>query len=495
MFRQKIKQVSFLFCFGFASASIYAGVDLKPLHAGLALEYGQMKGLAFFEPGGNSENFTINRTIGWISQEATIDERLDVNLALGGLFFQFFPYNKGFDYTKVRNSAVSIGQASAKYKFGNPSDPSLTIDFGLLPYKYNPDAHNLGEYLFRSTPYPSTTINGSWNIVNSAFASTKGIIFGKNFLDNTWKNDFIISLSDEVYPLNDINLAYVTRYKIGILELGGGINFNNIIPNSPSQSTPKKKLNSYFTYNGTTYFGDDLYYKQAGKFFASQAEDLRKTKSSADSARAIQLDLVDSAYIKKSLLVDSLNKADTAGTANPLDRGYYTFKGKMVMGRASLNFGSLIGQNVDLKLYSEVDVLGWTNYPIFYENRAERTPLMVGLTIPTFGLLDFFAVEMEYWKNRYPIINYKTIQNGFPIVNWDAMNSSTKSIDITTPYTEDDFKWSVSAKKSIGHYFTVDAQVANDHTRPIRYDFSSYKYDTMLDSKSWYYVLRLQVNM
>ncbi|MDB5106628.1 MAG: hypothetical protein JWP91_4317 [Fibrobacteres bacterium] len=480
-------------CFSLASAD----VALKPLHAGLAVEYGQMKGLTFFEPGGNAENFTINRTIGWISQSATIEDRMDVNLALGGLFFQFFPFNKGFDYSKVRNSAVSIGQASATYKFGEVSDPSLAVSVGLMPYKYNPDSRNLGEYLFRSTPYPNTTINGSWDLINSSYSSTKGVLVEKDLFGGKWKNDLIVSLSDEVFPLNDVNLAYVTSVRLGFLELGAGINLNNILPNSPALSTPERNFNSYFTYNGVTYFGDDLYYKQAGKFFAGEAKSLRDSKSAtaADSARANQLDQIDTSYIRQGNLVDSLNRADTAGAPSRLKRDYYTFKGTLLMGRASLNLGSLISDKVDLKLYGEVDVLGWANYPIFYENRNERMPMMAGMTIPTFGLLDNLAIEVEYWKNRYPIINYKTLQNGLPIVNFDAMNSPSKSIDITKPYTSDDLKWSVSSKKSVGKYFSIDAQIANDHTRPIRFDFSPYKYDTMLDKNSWYYILRLQVNM
>jgi hypothetical protein len=474
-----------------------ADVVLQPLHAGLAVEYGQLKGLTFFEPGGNSENYTVNRTIGWIFQGAMIDERMDVNLALGGMFFQFFPFNKGFDYSKVRNSAVSIGQAAAKYKFGDIADPSLSISFGLMPYKYNPDSRNLGEYLFRSTPYPSTTINGSWDLINSSYTSTKGVLIEKDLFENKWKNDFIISLTDEVFPLNDINLAYVTSFQLGLLDIGAGVNFNNILPNSPALSTPEKKFNSYFTHNGVVYSGDDLYYKQAGKFFAGSAKKLRDAKSAtaADSIEANRLDLIDTSYIVKGNLVDSINKADTVGALNRPKRDYYTFKGTLLMGRASLNLGSLISDKFDLKLYSEVDVLGWTNYPIFYENRSERMPLMAGITLPTFGLLDNLAIEMEYWKNRYPIINYKTLQNGLPIVNYDAMNSPAKSIDITVPFTADDFKWSISSKKSIGKYFSVDAQIANDHTRPIRFDFSPYKYDTMLDSKAWYYILRLQINM
>jgi hypothetical protein len=472
-----------------SAAPARAEVDLKPLHAGFAVEYGQMQGLTYFEPASNAGQFTINRTIGWISQEATINERFDVNLALGGLFFQFFPFNKGFNYSKVRNSAVSIGQASATYKFGDPKDPSLSVSFGLMPYKYNPDSRNLGEYLFRSTPYPATTINGSWDLISSSYSKTKGVLVEMDFLDGKWKNDFLMSISDEVFPLNDMSLAYVTSLEMGALEIGAGVNFFHALPTSPSLSTPKSVYNSYFEYQGTTYYGDDLYYDQVGKYYEAEAV---KMRARGDTVGAAAFEAINADYKAKGNLVDSLNINDTITGVKKLDRSYYTYQGILMMGRASLDIGSWIGEGVDFKVFAEVDLLGWQNYPIFFENRSERMPMMFGVSLPTMGLLDYLTVEAEYWKNRYPIINVKALEDGLPKVDYNLMSPT---IDISKPYTKDDLKWSVATQKSIGRYFTVSGQIANDHTRPIRYDFSPYKYDTMLDSKAWYYILRLQVNM
>jgi hypothetical protein len=469
-----------------------AKVELKPLHAGFAVEYGQLNDLIYFEPNSAKKSFTINRTIGWISQEATINDRLDANLALGGLFFHFFPYDNSFLYSKVRNSAVSIGQASAKYNFGEIGNPTFSISAGLMPYKYNPDSKNLGEYLFRSTPYPSTTINGSWDLINSSYSKVKGALAEYDLFEGRWKNDFLLSINDETYPLHDLSLAYVTSYKLGALELGGGVNFNNVLPNSPSVSTPKNTYNSYFTYQGKVYFGDDIYYKGIAQFFALEAAKKRLGTTPADAASVLKLEADSATYQNLGNLVDSLNHADTAGAPTRLSREYYTYKGALLMGRASLDVGSFIAENMDFKVYTEVDVLGWTNYPIFYEKRSDRMPFMAGLTIPTFGILDNLAIEVEYWKNPYPVMNVKALDSGNPTLDYKLMSAK---IDITKPYTKDDLKWSVYAKKTIGKYFTVNAQVANDHTRPIRYDFSPYKYETMLDKKAWYYIVQLQVNM
>jgi hypothetical protein len=358
-----------------------------------------------------------------------------------------------------------------------------------MPYKYNPDSRNLGEYLFRSTPYPNTTINGSWDLVGSAYSKTKGLLLEKDFAEGRWRNDVLLSLSDEVYPLNDVSLAYVTSFKLGPLELGAGVNLYGILPTRPSLSTPENVYNSYFTHDNTVYYGDDLYYAQAGKYFEVEAVKLR---AAGDTAKAIAYESINAGFVAKGKLVDSLNKADTVGAATRLDRSYYTYQGTLLMGRASLDLGSFLGEGVDWKLYGELDVLGWKNYPIFFENRNERMPAMVGMSVPVFGLLDYLAVEVEYWRNRYPIVNVKSLEDGLPKVDYNLMSPR---IDITRPYTKDDFKWSVSTARTVGKYFTVLAQAANDHTRPIRYDFSPYKYETMLDQSAWYYLLRLQVTL
>jgi hypothetical protein len=69
----------------------------------------------------------------------------------------------------------------------------------------------------------------------------------------------------------------------------------------------------------------------------------------------------------------------------------------------NLDFNALLGMDKtktgDFNLYGEVAQLGLKNYPIFYTQFAQRLPIMLGLSIPTFGICDHLSLEAEYLKN------------------------------------------------------------------------------------------------
>ncbi len=453
-----------------------------PLNAGVAFEYGQVsKAIDFFTTPQQVDQFTIHKTLGWFVQKATVDERFDITIGMGAMFFYMFP-EEGYDYSRSPQSAVSLTEASGAYTFGDLQNPSLKISLGLLPYKYNEDSKNLGEYLFRSTPYPSTTVNGGWETVNSSRAKIWGAVAEKNFFDGKWKNNLLVTMST-VFPLYDISPAFVTSYKFGgMLELGAGVNLSHLIPNQGKVTTPKSKgvYDAYFNYQGTNYYANKSYYDKIASYYADPA-------GGNDAAIAGQ-------YTAKALLVDSLNNA----VAKP-SYSYYTVQGTEVMGRFSMDFKPLLGENADLKIYGEACLLGVKNYPVFYTDPLERTPMMLGVDIPTFHILNKLAVEVEYWKNPY--INDYASES---VTGWEvdaplpdySHEVDGLHIDPSKPYTKDDFKWSVFAEKSLGSSFTAYVQVARDHIRPV-YALSSNPVpsDILLDNKGWYYAARIQMGI
>jgi len=128
----------------------------------------------------------------------------------------------------------------------------------------------------------------------------------------------------------------------------------------------------------------------------------------------------------------------------------------------------------------------------------ERLPIMVGLNIPTMGWLDMLNVEVEYWKNPYLNSTYNLAYTGVssPYLNIDSYHqvglmSTTDAVD------DDDFKWSVSATKSVSKAFSITAKAAKDHMQMMQYmlaGFPGKSYgDVMSGKNSWYYVIRLQV--
>jgi len=152
----------------------------------------------------------------------------------------------------------------------------------------------------------------------------------------------------------------------------------------------------------------------------------------------------------------------------------------------------LLGKN-DLRLYSECTVLGLKNYPVFYEKRGDRTPVMLGFNLPAFKILDVFSIEVEYLKN--PWINSVRIprwdNRPLPLfVKSEGFEHYTKS---AYPYTRDDWKWSVFIQKDFPGY-SIYGQVANDHLRPITKDVNPINTEITNDTNDWYFMLKLQAN-
>ena len=150
-------------------------------------------------------------------------------------------------------------------------------------------------------------------------------------------------------------------------------------------------------------------------------------------------------------------KLTTPEKAAPDGRtGVYTHRGIKVMGRLSLDIKRLFGNPAffgaqDLKIYSEAAVLGLEDYPVYYEKIGERIPVMVGINIPFFGLLDYCALEGEWYGS--PHNNDPPIGDIRPIPQGEDIGDS------------DDIKWSVSLRRAIGSHIAIDARAASDHLR------------------------------
>ncbi len=454
---------------------ISAEVVRNPLNVGAALEYGQIYHSGNLVSGQFPiDKHTVKRTIGWVLQSATIDERLDLVAGLGGVFLYLYP-DEGFAYQHGAISAVALIQASSSYTFGDLASPSAKMTLGFLPYKYNPDSKNIGEYLFRSTPYPSTTTNGSWNLINSSQTKIWGAILNKNMMDGKWKNDLLISVSD-FYPLYDFSPAYVTSFKVNsMLEFGAGVNFYHLIQDDPKINTRKKTTNAYFSYQGKDYYAFSDYYKRAAL-----------NETGADS-------LASEARVK---LVDSLVPTD--GTPNKVSLKYYTVNGTLMMARFALDFKPILGPNLDLKVYGEASLLGVKNYPVFYEKTMDRVPLMLGMNIPTAGLLDMLSIEMEFWKNPY-INSYFNVSSQSAlgaVPDYGHEAGEALHFDPTKEYTEDDLAWAITFQKNVGKNFTLIGKAARDHLTQLNAGQgfgTDLQHDILPDSKGWYFILHLQV--
>ncbi len=465
-----------------------ADVVRHPVNAGVALEEYQL-----YSPTNNQSihyaPILMVRPIGWIFGSATVDERIDLVFGLGATIFSI-AHNSGAHPAGYENDlypAVSMVQAAGSYTWGDLKDPALKATFGAMPYKYNPDAQNLGEYLFRSTPYPNTVLNSPFDVVNVARPTILGGLLSKNLAGGKWKNDILLTSSNSTIPLGDFSLAYVTSYRINpIFEVGAGVNLFRLIPIQPDLTTYKKgssaNYNAYFTYNGKKYSTISDLYKRDSVDAAGVVHVLSTPISDISDSVAIALD------------------ADTTLPAGVSGVNHYSLKGQMLMARFSVDFKPILGNNIDMKLYGEWAMLGAQNYPVFYEKPMDRMPVMVGLNLPTWGLLDLLNVEGEYWKNPY-------LNSDYDMANPQSKTGLATPYLVPGPYDNlrlsireavktDDFKWSVSATKSLNKAFSITAKAAKDHMQVMQLwtNHLGRSYNDMMSGKdSWYYVLRLQV--
>jgi hypothetical protein len=256
-----------------------------------------------------------------------------------------------------------------------------------------------------------------------------------------------------------VSLSWITDYPIGkILDLGGGLDFARALPADSKLTTPE--ITNRATKEVTNYF----------------------------------------------------TKGCDASGAN-CDTSFYTFQGIKAMGRFTLDpkmaflekTGTHLGEwnKEDGRIFGEVAVLGLKNQGTLYNDIYQRMPVMLGVNIPTFNLLDVLSLQVEYYSMPYPNdytyqINFVTYGVPQPTPGWGygiAGNPYTTA-DTTTGqpnfYDHHHWYWSVYAREWLGKHLAIVAQAARDHWRtsttyPQRRDNE----EALSVPKQWYAALKI----
>lgn len=465
-------------------------IEYRPLSIGALEEFGQLgRGVYLMGPSQKGEVWThdwIDHFGAFLTKQAIVDDRLYLSGGLGGIFQFRKPelVDPGFPGSQRKGFFIGPTQATAEYRLGDPEKPMFSLGAGMFPYKYNPDASDLGEFLYRSGAYPGFTVTGGYALVNNAAAYLQGA--KASYRAGGFHGDLLLTTETNLAPLYDWSLGAIADYSVadGLLELGAGANLKRLIEVKPSRTSPHVQANGYIEYQGQAYTTNLNYYDYQSEFYKKKGTPEGTAKAAAFQA---QHDLVE------KLL-------DTAQTPIPPAMHYYTNAGLLLMARAAFDIKKLIGSDAfgpnDLRLYAEASVLGWKNYPVFYENRSERIPIMFGFNLPGFRFVDLISVQAEYYKSRW-LNNTSQIANQaiplpfFPIAG-DTVASRTEWNDLAR---RDDWKWSILVQKKIAGYITLSGQVANDH---LRLTSSRYYYGPQYDhneitisGKDWYWMTQL----
>lgn len=409
------------------------------------------------------EDQTLSRLSVWLIQRVNVRERLDINVGVGGIFFWAIPAGDIGDadgaHKTLTKFGPGIGRADMTYKWGALDKPLLTFQGGFFPYKYNPDAKDLGEYLLRSGTYPNTLETGGWNILSEASYMMMGARLNLSLWDGKFESDFLLPMERDIPPTGDFSPTYIgTVRPLPGVEIGGGVDCNHCLSVKPSLTTPSK------------YFGGT-------------------TDANGNPGNA---------YIIKN--------PDTTGPEYIRDSTrYYTFKGVKLMGRASFDPKAYVPMPMlgpqDLKVFGEIALLGVKNYPFFYEKRTERMPVMWGINLPTFRLVDILSFQMEYFNNPFPNSYNNQLSYQIPVPNMvDANGILTQDPNVYDPNASairrDNWHWSVYTRKEIVHGIRLYGQVANDHLRVPGFDFKpSWTEITDRNGKDWYFLARLELGI
>jgi len=452
-------------------------VVLKPLALGAFQELGAVhNGLLTAGDGSGKvyETQWVDHFGAFLAAEAVVDERLFLRAGLGGVFQFRKPETVGSGFSFHQRKAFFLGPArtEAVYHLGeNPADPWLKLGVGMFPYKYNPQATNLGEYLFRARAYPTTLTTGGYVFIGSAGATLQG--FQANYTRGALKADALLFTETDLAPFYDWSLALVASYAVadGLLDFGAGVNFQHLIPVRPSRTSARAARNSYFLdpVSGEHLAGNVDYYRNAEGYFRAKADAWYAKGTSADSAVGDRY----AARADERLVV--ANHADSLlNLPDSLRPGlkHYTTRATLLMARATFDPKKVLpalGLGAeDLKVFAEVAVLGVKDYPVYYENITDRMPVMLGANLPTFGFLDLLTVQAEYFHAAWLNNTYAIAEgDGFRAFNTPYLPGSNDAVLAPRVYEglrRDDWKWSVLARKQVGR-LTLSAQAARDHLR------------------------------
>jgi hypothetical protein len=447
------------------------------------------------------ENYVLQRSGVWMNLKAVRNDRLTLNAVIGGVYWNPTFNENSSSESSLRYFAAGAPRASATYIFGDLAKPSFTIEAGLFPYKYND--HNLGEYMFRTTSYPTQVFNGGLTWVEVNRAQVSGLRIAQP-LGDIFSHEALLTVETDQLPYYDMNLTYMARAKVSdILKVSAGIQFARVLPVRPSVTNPNIAGNRFYTFNDTTYIDkDDYYTNRLGKDPGADSLMFERGKTLGTQLKS----LTDNGMSMSDAL-DSLERQYGVAAGSSTYDSYDASSIKTVVAfsfdpKPLLGGVPLLNAN-DLVLYGEAAILGLKNYPILYEDRMERTVAMVGLNLPTFRMVDVLALELEWFGSRQP--------NSSAYAQQAISKISDGSIPQPRPqpsiypenltgyspedWEKDNIRWSVFTRRQILKGLSLDLQAASDNSRGWVYPSGRRYWAYFRSPSDWYWMFKLTASI
>jgi hypothetical protein len=419
-----------------------AGFHPRVTCSGLAsYEFGQIYNGVYAEV--PFEHRWENRAYVDLNLNANVSERLRVIAGLEGEMSFSQRQDEEFRLSLLKISTIYLNQAEGIITIlDDKSVAPLSLHGGYMLYKYDDEARNLGEYLFRSMTYPQ--------VLFTQFDFPKARIMGLRLNSKLWQDrivsDLFITTAVDFYPMYDYSIAYVGSIKpIDAIEFGFGVDLDRILSVDNSKTTPKANNSFVDTLTPT----DTTFYSFAGtKIMARMCFDPK-------------------AFFPHRILgqedLKIFGEMAILGVKNY--PGYYS----QLWQRIPLMFGA----NVDV-----IDDASNILLNIFGK--------LFSFNPPTLSLLDVLSFQGEYYRSPYPNSYYEVMFNMVP-------EPYIKPNMDWAYYQHDDWKWSVYASKKILGGLSIIGQIANDHTRVdvAREEDAEYE-DVMRINGMWCWMLKMK---
>jgi len=170
------------------------------------------------------DHYWLQRALTNISFFSSLNTWLRVYCGLEGELWGSFYQTPGAPETQQLYYSPYIDRAEGVVTLGK-NNARFEIGAGCFPFKYNPDARNLGEYLMRGDPYPTyvpTTFD---------YACTRLLGFRIHHeMFGMVRQDLLLTSATDHYPLYDFALSYLAAVRVHpAVTLGAGVCLDHLL--------------------------------------------------------------------------------------------------------------------------------------------------------------------------------------------------------------------------------------------------------------------------
>jgi len=442
----------------------------------------------FLQPAANSDHVWVQELYAGMNVHALFNPYPVIgNIGLECRVFNDYPeYPADWGKSRRLNFYPYLSRADIVYSFGGRENPSMTLDVGYFPFKYNEDARNLGEYLFRSGTYPQYLIT-DFDFPMARLLGAR--LSGK--CGNVLKWDVLATMNWEWTAIGDLNLSAIASYKpVPLVEFGLGGSWCSIVSVNMDNTTPMVNGNDY-VYNGKLYYYTFAGQKVMGRF-------------SIDLQTLFPNNLFGKQDLKlyaEAAILGVVNYPRNTAPAGDLD---LNLDGKIgyddITKRIPVMFGFNWPTN-PLMSYTLVPGVAMYAHTNKFDFPTISTGLFGGIATGVGSWLlekyldkkiglDVLSIEAEWFGSVYPNDLSPIMFDNIPVPLSSAHD--TRSSYNPDNYKGDDWKWSVYGKKTIADHFSVTLQFARDHMRWVRMDYTQQDgQEALRQNKDWYYTFKL----